>query len=379
MPPIDRNVYILGAGFSAAAGMPLMQDFMSSMRDLQASPTLDGASRKGVYAIDRLLKKRAALAKARDKVKLDLDNIEQLLGLIDAQAVIEGYQGLTQIQSDIRKAISCILDPQRIRSVLMRFQVRPEFHRILSNLGLIDIHHDRYNSSENHVEINPYHLFAAIITGQLDEQYDRQASDIVISFNYDLVLEESLRKFEWYAQYFPQTTATDPQHRQRFEHKDRHTPLLKLHGSINWGMNKDGIYIENPMKLIDKDVLYPVITPPTWNKSIFFSEFSELWAAALRAIAEATRIFIIGYSFPEADQHFKYFLAAGLAENTTLRSLVIINPTDLTQVCDMFLDDTFFSSRRMKRFSGTDGKFESFLGVEHRIINEMNRGKLLRN
>ena len=29
----DRNVYILGAGFSADAGMPLVAGFMNTMRD----------------------------------------------------------------------------------------------------------------------------------------------------------------------------------------------------------------------------------------------------------------------------------------------------------------------------------------------------------
>lgn len=33
----DRNVYILGAGFSADAGMPLVLGFMNTMRDARCS------------------------------------------------------------------------------------------------------------------------------------------------------------------------------------------------------------------------------------------------------------------------------------------------------------------------------------------------------
>ena len=32
----DQNVYILGAGFSAEAGLPLIKDFMNRMRDAAA-------------------------------------------------------------------------------------------------------------------------------------------------------------------------------------------------------------------------------------------------------------------------------------------------------------------------------------------------------
>ena len=40
----DHNVYILGAGFAAEAGLPLIKDFMNRMRDAAAWLEVQGAA-----------------------------------------------------------------------------------------------------------------------------------------------------------------------------------------------------------------------------------------------------------------------------------------------------------------------------------------------
>src|SRR3569832_814088 len=78
----DRNVYILGAGFSAGAGAPLINNFLDISRELFDDPdsALDSDERENFRKVFEF-KKRAA--QSREKFRLDLDNIEQLFGLVE--------------------------------------------------------------------------------------------------------------------------------------------------------------------------------------------------------------------------------------------------------------------------------------------------------
>ena len=54
----DHNVYILGAGFSAAAGLPLIKDFMNRMRDAATWLGPQADREREFAAIDRVLRFR---------------------------------------------------------------------------------------------------------------------------------------------------------------------------------------------------------------------------------------------------------------------------------------------------------------------------------
>jgi hypothetical protein len=73
----DHNAYILGAGFSRDAGLPLISDFLVQMRDshdwLIANNRHDEAN-----AVAEVLKFRMDATSAAYWVTLDLENIEEL-------------------------------------------------------------------------------------------------------------------------------------------------------------------------------------------------------------------------------------------------------------------------------------------------------------
>ena len=71
-----------------------------------------------------------------------------------------------------------------------------------------------------------------------------------------------------------------------------------------------------------------LIVPPTWNKGTGEEFIRYVWQAALRELIAAGRIFIIGYSFPETDQFFKYMLGLALAHNDNLSEIYIVNPDE---------------------------------------------------
>lgn len=78
----DHNVYILGAGFSKDAGAPLIHDFLDRAREFFDDPdsALDPHERAQFEAV---FKFKREVAKAREKFRIDLDDIEQLFGLVE--------------------------------------------------------------------------------------------------------------------------------------------------------------------------------------------------------------------------------------------------------------------------------------------------------
>src|SRR5690349_618920 len=78
----DRNVYILGAGFSADAGAPLIYNFLDISRELLDHP-LSSLNATDKQQFRRAFTFRQRMAQSREKIRIDLDNIEQLFGLAD--------------------------------------------------------------------------------------------------------------------------------------------------------------------------------------------------------------------------------------------------------------------------------------------------------
>jgi hypothetical protein len=76
----DHNVYILGAGFSAEGGLPVVSGFLQRMRD--SHPWLVSKGRtKEAEAVQRLLEFRLEATSASYWTKIDLENIEELFSL----------------------------------------------------------------------------------------------------------------------------------------------------------------------------------------------------------------------------------------------------------------------------------------------------------
>src|SRR5439155_23630500 len=74
-PHNDNNVYILGAGFSAEAGLPVISSFLARMRDaVDWLDTYDRVTER--EAIERVLEFRHESAAAGYRINIDLDNIE---------------------------------------------------------------------------------------------------------------------------------------------------------------------------------------------------------------------------------------------------------------------------------------------------------------
>lgn len=319
-PHNDNNVYILGAGFSAEAGLPVISSFLARMRD--AVDWLDKAGRDAEReAIERVLDFRHESAPAGYRINIDLDNIEHLFSLADAKPG-------TASSDDIRLAIAATIEfaAQSGRAPVGRLRVSQT-----NGWPCTDAWRNvavRWNEEAgfSDVESSIYDYYAATLSGLTAAKME-SGKNAVITLNYDVVVEEALRKLNIPISYqlggggveFDPAAGIDEPAAEALQ-------VLKLHGSVNWAQKSDGsLLVCRDYERVRMLKLAPLLVPPTWQKNAA-EALLRVWDAAVRAITNATRIVLIGFSIPPADQHFKYLLSVGLKDNSSLRLVRIVDP-----------------------------------------------------
>ena len=154
----------------------------------------------------------------------------------------------------------------------------------------------------------------------------------VISLNYDLGLDFALYR----------ETVTSPRY-YLSDQQPAGTPILKLHGSLNWAacqtcdevatfMLRDRKYSYEPsgrpeFRLIPftRDLAgarcqactspldsMPFIVPPLRDKAAYVSSLQSVWKEAARRLMTARYVVVIGYSLPETDRLFRDFLQTNI-------------------------------------------------------------------
>jgi len=308
----DHIVYILGAGYSAARGLPLIADFLNRMRD--AAIWCEQSGRNGeAVAIQEVLKFRLSAAAAAYRIPIDLENIEELFSLASAADHRITNSVKVSIAATIAYCLSKYGAPQLLFSnsttsaADMRRFARPQ-DNVGGSTGLL---------------IPLYDAFAMRL---LDAMHPGRSS--IITFNYDNLVERSIEALGGTYHYgvvgrhqVPGKIPYDKEHG---------IAILKLHGSVNWAYpgkpGRNFTIFDNYDEVLENQ-LVPQIVPPTWNKTIA-DRLAEVWAASIERLSTATKIVVIGFSMPKTDQHFKYLLAAGLKENFSLREIIFVDPSD---------------------------------------------------
>ena len=196
----------------------------------------------------------------------------------------------------------------------------------------------------------PYAAFGDLLSHFYKDAFPTQTAT-VISFNYDIAADMAIYR----ADLGPHYVIESPSGQQDL------VPLLKLHGSLNWAVEKNTAKIR-PLHLrsyfqhyrynsfgekkysttrvpIGSQLveyfskyastaveLEPVIVPPSWNKADYHSALTDVWAAAAEHLSEAEQIFILGYSLPETDSFFRHLYALGSVGQSPLRRIAVFNP-----------------------------------------------------
>jgi hypothetical protein len=158
------------------------------------------------------------------------------------------------------------------------------------------------------------------------------AEDVVISFNYDCVIDRSLRNVgnrRWdsrsgYGVPAAGDLAAWRDHSGTGRFPKQGLRLLKLHGSLNWRQPRGGGQLEllaDPYQRRDEQEL--CIVPPLWQKSYEARPFHDLWVTTRRLLATRKALIFIGYSLPTTDVYTQAMLRIDVPE---LDFLLVVNP-----------------------------------------------------
>lgn len=334
---MSNNVFILGAGFSYDAGIPLLSNFIERMweygnRGRKGKEKLSSDQIKALLNASEIIDD---LASYHRRVRFDDDNIEDVMSML-AFDVMAGGKGARNKLSRFVKAIAETI----------------EIACVVKHPGA-----NKLDFTWNHSGKPIYQQFWH------DLFYARQRNiefPTIISLNYDLVLERSL----FQSLQFPNASQKDDfhldsltvdfqypgleeLHYQRYHQNSTDTvslnciskeqintadsrhlniEILKLHGSLNF---PSGPIREIPHN-IALSVANPHIVPPTSNKQAS-KKMSGIWSRALKRIREAKTITFVGYSLPDTDTYMQYFLKAAAGPNKDLRSISVFDPMLLKQ------------------------------------------------
>ena len=343
----DHNVYILGAGFSCHAGLPLISDFLLRMRDSHDWLIKQGRDREA-DAVAQVLQFRLNAASAAYWVNLDLENIEELFSLASASP--------GNIMTQIRLAIAATLDYARRTRTTPNCKIH-----VRGSAGLFEpqagkcprwatkIDEGRVDGFGSY-EFPTYSFWVAHLLGMFKDGLP-QGQNTFISFNYDTVLEDAIINLGFRVGY-GSALGGHPGVASPAEPNLAPIPVFKLHGSVNWARSDSNPNMVSVFANYDKLAelgLVPELVPPTWKK-VFENQLESVWEEAITKLSTATRIVVIGFSMPPTDMHFKYLLAAGLQNNISLRQVLFANPDSTDELetrARKLLREAYFRSNRI--------------------------------
>lgn len=344
---MSEVVFILGAGASRHAGAPLMLDFLDRARQLFAADPITevGEDLKTVFSAI------SNLQAVHSKSQLDLVNLEtvfsafemaELLGLAPAENSSPG-----KLTHAMRRLIAWTLKS----STLIQF-------------------------SGGTRQRTAYQDFA-----QLANKLKRAT---VITFNYDVALDIAFSLLQIAYSY-------------RIDDDALGISLLKLHGSVNWFRCPQcsdivPVSLHHPRTLLPADARISwtdfssstqhcgvpvsmadsIIVPPTWDKSAYRSSLVRVWKRAAKELAEATNIFVSGYSLPETDAFFRYLYGLGTVGGSLLKRFWVFDPD--AEVHRRFRD--LLGPGAKARFRAEPINFEGAIGLLQKELLDGDRAVL---
>jgi NAD-dependent SIR2 family protein deacetylase len=309
-----ETVFILGAGASRQGGAPLMSDFLDAA-DLLLRRGDVQESRSEFEMVASVLAKFQVV---HSKSELDLTNIESAFAALEMARMLgrmPGAEGM-EIAASISALKKVIF---RTLEVTLRLPVR---------------------DGQAHPPV-PYGDFISLIDHLRNRSHPSQRV-AVLTFNYDLAVDYACLWRGFQVDYGLRAEAlTNP------------IPVLKLHGSLNWGtcgeckeivpwmlydylttwdLSPSSVTLEVASKLTQKKhcnkplLAEPLLVPPTWNKGEYHAALARVWARAAAELAEAENIFVCGYSLPETDSFFRFLYALGTVGDHMLKRLWVCDP-----------------------------------------------------
>lgn len=165
---------------------------------------------------------------------------------------------------------------------------------------------------------------------------------VFVSLNYDIIIDNVLLNMEKsiapdYGIKFTNYSIENPKSYDGFNLEGIH--LLKLHGSLNWlycptcnemeiTLNEKGaIRAITGDKTCEKcqSIMDPIIIPPTFYKDLRNPFVQQVINQVFQKFCLSKRIIFCGYSFADADIHFKYLLKKAETYRNNTPEIYVIN------------------------------------------------------
>jgi NAD-dependent SIR2 family protein deacetylase len=163
--------------------------------------------------------------------------------------------------------------------------------------------------------------------------YRRSRDLTIITFNYDLLTEQILDDAGLYFDLggVPDIRIDSPTRKATLTRRGADVSLLKLHGSISWGICHgcssaeesndvatafDDAYLpihRRACSYCRSGLLDPGLVPPIQGKAGELTFKSELWGRARQVLSRASEVVVIGYSLPPTDREAHSLLQDGAA------------------------------------------------------------------
>ncbi len=177
------------------------------------------------------------------------------------------------------------------------------------------------------------------------EEKDTLRPSLVMTFNYDLLVERLLQPGKsqmWKFDYIINLNRYLTNYQENRDYQsDRTFEYLKLHGSLNWFTAPGAERIDlSDVFLVDdsdpsKNLIHykdiPVYIPMAFSKMNFMkgSLYNVLWNIARRYLDETEEIVFIGYGFPQSDIDNLYFF---LQYKSKISDIVVHEKTDMVKI-----------------------------------------------
>lgn len=182
-------------------------------------------------------------------------------------------------------------------------------------------------------------------------KYLNDDEDTIISLNYDLVVEKTLKNAGKEKEKYLDRSKQLLVYQFKiwggigpviFKEEYAKGLFLKLHGSLNWVYcpNSECFlhqqfypvaeFVKEPCAACGTPVQF-VIVPPTMKKSYDnFPKLKLIWHLAFKKLQEAERLIMIGMSLPDSDYYLRWLLKESMVrrkiQGNSLPKLTIVNP-----------------------------------------------------
>jgi len=316
-----KNIIILGAGASVPYGAPVMRNFLDEARELYATNLRDDNDRKSFENVFAAISRLQAV---HSKSEFDLINLESIFTTFELSKTLGRLPG-----TDHAHIGELIDDLKRLIVVTLEHTIS-----IPQSQGRIGFS-------------GPLSRFLEVLK---ERQSGNPLNFSVLTFNYDLIMDAAI---------LMAGISVDYGVPYREDWSGITLPLLKLHGSLNWGVEKESneivpwflhdclqrlsprikngrgysLFIGNRIHEMahysrsKKQInTLPFIVPPSWNKADSHNQIATVWNRAAQELSEADSIYVIGYSLPNTDSFFRQLYALGTVGDTLLKRFWVYNP-----------------------------------------------------